>query len=367
MKVTLRQRHRGKLIHLYLDYYHKGDSRKESLNLTLFPKPENGKLEKWQKDQNDKNLNIAETIRLERWKEIQNDQYGFMNPNKLKGSFLEFVQRIGHQHYETKGTFDTWDSALKHLKNFANERNITFGELNAEWLTDFRTYLAKYTHAETKQPLALNTCYTYFNKIKAAIRQAHEEGIIKENFVHQVKGFTQSDPDREYLSLEELQRLEHTPCYNETLKRAFIFSALTGLRWSDIEALTWGQIRRSDELGWIILYRQKKTKSNEYLPISDETRARLGEPGPGDQLVFRNLTYSDTNNRRLQQWVNEAGIPKKITFHCARHTNATLLQAYDVDIYTISKLLGHKNVRTTEIYAKVVDAKKRAAANKIVL
>jgi len=81
----------------------------------------------------------------------------------------------------------------------------------------------------------------------------------------------------------------------------------------------------------------------------------------GDQKVFKGLRYSAWNNVKLSQWVMAAGIKKHITFHCARHTFATLLLTKDIDIYTVSKLLGHRELKTTQIYAKVIDQRKNQA------
>jgi site-specific recombinase XerD len=93
----------------------------------------------------------------------------------------------------------------------------------------------------------------------------------------------------------------------------------------------------------------------------------LGEKAEPIERVFKGLKYSAWHNIKLQQWVMRAGISKTITFHCARHTYATLQLTLGTDIYTVSKLLGHKDLKTTQVYAKIIDDKKKEAANKIVL
>ncbi|MCB0537648.1 MAG: integrase catalytic domain-containing protein, partial [Bacteroidetes bacterium] len=97
----------------------------------------------------------------------------------------------------------------------------------------------------------------------------------------------------------------------------------------------------------------------------DEARKLLGEKGADDERIFPNFKYGNWNKTLLKEWLWEAGIKKKITFHCARHTYATLQLTMGTDIYTVSKLLGHRNLSTTEIYAKVINEKKVEAANKI--
>ena len=159
-----------------------------------------------------------------------------------------------------------------------------------------------------------------------------------------------------------------TSSYNSSLpllKDAFIFSSLSGLRWSDVQKMIWSEIQHSNEMGWYIRFRQQKTKGVETLPISDQARKILGDEDEPEERVFKGLKYSSWHNVKLQQWMMRAGVSKTISFHCARHTYATLQLTLGTDIYTVSKLLGHKELKTTQIYAKVIDEKKREAANKI--
>jgi site-specific recombinase XerD len=93
----------------------------------------------------------------------------------------------------------------------------------------------------------------------------------------------------------------------------------------------------------------------------------LGDRKQQNDRVFEGLKYSAWYNLKLQQWMMKAGITKNITFHCARHTYATIQLTLGTDIYTVSKLLGHKDLRTTQIYAKVIDERKKEAANLITL
>lgn len=116
-------------------------------------------------------------------------------------------------------------------------------------------------------------------------------------------------------------------------------------------------------MGYKIVFKQKKVKRQEYLPIKESALEYLEERGEPYEKVFLGLKYSAWHNATLLNWVVSAGIPKKITFHCARHTHAILLLNAGVDIFTVSELLGHSEIRTTMIYAKIVDKKKREAVN----
>ena len=101
------------------------------------------------------------------------------------------------------------------------------------------------------------------------------------------------------------------------------------------------------------------------MPISSQAYQLCGERLDGKQLVFEGLPDPSWISKPLQRWIQSAGITKHITFHCSRHTYATLQLASGTDIYTVSKMLGHTNVRTTQVYTKVVDKKKEDAANAI--
>jgi integrase len=147
------------------------------------------------------------------------------------------------------------------------------------------------------------------------------------------------------------------------MKRAAIFSALTGLRFSDVKALKWSELRGRPGK-YYLQYRQQKTMVAEYMPISDDAAKLLGNRKDGDEVIFKNFSYSSIKIF-LTRWLAKADINKNITFHCFRHTYATLQLEFGTDIYTVSKMLGHKHIKTTQVYAKVVDRKKNQTVNKI--
>jgi integrase len=151
------------------------------------------------------------------------------------------------------------------------------------------------------------------------------------------------------------------------MKRAALFSILTGMRISDIQKLKWSEVHHSKANGYYIQFRQEKTEGEEVLPISAQAFNLLGERGKPADKIFAGMIYSAYENKCLYQWIADAGITKKITFHSFRHTFACLQLASGTDIYTVSKMLGHRELKTTQIYAKVIDQTKRAAADKIKL
>lgn len=360
MKVTLRKRNQGGKTSLYLDYYHKGKRKTEYLKLYLDPNPKS----KDERELNKKTLQLAETIRAQRQIEIQNGIYGFRDNEKMKGSFLAYIELLSEKRSGSSGNYGNWKSMLKHLKAFANPK-VTFAEVDKKFVQDFKEYLDNEAIAHSNQGLSQNSKYSYFNKLRAALKQAVKDGILPTNPSEGVDAFKQGEPEREFLTLEELQAAVEAECDMPQLKSAFIFSCLTGLRWSDIQKLLWSEVQHSNDLGHYIRFRQQKTKGAETLPISEQAVSLLGERKEPTDRVFKGLKYSSWHNLKLQQWMMRTGITKTISFHCARHTYATLQLTAGTDIYTVSKLLGHRELKTTQIYAKIIDDKKKEAANKI--
>jgi integrase len=201
------------------------------------------------------------------------------------------------------------------------------------------------------------------NKILAVCKKAFVDELMPD-VLPKVKRVKPEPSVRGFLQLDELQRLAKTECDPPTLKRAALFSALTGMRFCDIAKMRWNEVQPSPE-GYTVHFRIQKTKSATSIPISDKAIELLGSIGDPDALVFPHLVYSSWLNGRLREWTLAAGIIKKIRFHEFRHTYATLQISAGTDIYTVSKMLGHKDIATTEIYAKLVDAKKRETVNRI--
>lgn len=366
MNVTLRKRKKGDKISLYLDYYSNGKRNYEYLHLYIIPNPPRGRLSKDDNDENKKTLALAESIRSKRHLEIENGIYGFHDKGKLKSSFIRYMENLANKRKSSSGNYGNWDSTLKHIKKFTH-LDVTFEQLDKKWLEDFKYYLLNTARKSSEEPLSQNSASSYYNKVKAAVRQAYRDGIINRNPADQAEGIKPGEHEREFLTYEELQKVAQQECEVPVLKRAFLFSALSGLRWSDINKLTWSEVQHSKEIGHYIRFTQQKTKGAETLPISDQAFELLGKKGKPEDRVFLGLKYSAWYNLKLQQWVMKAGISKTITFHCARHTYATLQLTLGTDIYTVSKLLGHKDLKTTQVYAKIIDERKREAANKIKL
>ena len=367
MKVHLKERLSKKTgkISLYLEIY-KGYIKEEGkikhirdyeyLDYFLYEKPKN----QVEKQHNAEHLKFAEAVRAQRFLEIQNGTYGFNNVHLLNANFIEYFKKLAEERKESRGNYGNWDSALKQLVKYAG-KIVPFKNVTIEFCEGFKEFLLT-NKTKTGKPLAKNSVISYLNKLKAALNQAFDDKIINENPAKRIKNIKPDESNREYLTKEEVKALMETDCRYEVLKRAFLFSCFTGMRWSDINQLTWRYVRKSED-GYRVHFSQKKTKGVEYLDIPDIALEYIGEKGEPDERVFIGLKYSAYMNTALARWVLEAGITKLITFHCARHTYATILLEKDVNIRVIQDMLGHKELRTTLIYAKIIDKKRREAAS----
>ena len=188
------------------------------------------------------------------------------------------------------------------------------------------------------------------------IRTRNEKSHLKPKLQREV---------REYLVVDELQRLIRTPCKKEELKRMFLFSCFTGLRASDVTGLRCGEIVEDDNGGLEVCKIMKKTSLRVTVPLSKPAMNFLPIKKEGTSQF--DYVYSLRGIRNMTshivEWAKDAGIKKHVTFHVARHTFATLVLTQGADIYTVSKLLGHSDVSITQRCAKVIDKKKTEATH----
>lgn len=349
MKVNLREK---KLKHgrksLFLDFFIYGHRTIEYLNIHI--EKENGN----NKHENVEKRRVAEMVRAQREYEILRGQYNVPDYKKRK---LDLVQYYKKQVDKRSKDRSTWHNSYSKLNRFS-KGSISFGDITPEWIEQYQQFLLS--------EVAGTTAYHYYANFKYVVYHAMKEKIITENPCVLVKNLKKPDVKRDYLLLEEIQILSNTECPNPEVKQAFLFSCFTGLRLSDIYNLKWENIK-SD----VIEYRQKKTERNEYLDLPETAKDILSKkrieknifPMP-NMKIFKIPTISPLSNN-IRRWVKESKINKRITFHSARHTFATLCLTNGVDLYTVSKLLGHKDITTTQIYAKIVDAKKKEAVKLI--
>jgi integrase len=363
MNIKLRQRIRKHKISLILDIYHKGKRKLETLDLFLYPEPEKSRLTREQKNHNKENLRLAKLIRDKKSVEYQAKLYDIDDLSKRDASYIEYFKILLEKRKNSLGNYGNWDSVLKHILKFVNNEDVKFSDIDVSWILDIKYYFENKATSKHGKELSQNSKHSYFSKIKASLKQAQKEKIINENPAEQIEGIRQGEPEREFLTEEEVQEIIRHNCEIPVIKSAFLFGCFTGLRHSDIMKLKWSEIQFSKENGHYIRFQQKKTKGSETIPVNNDSIKLLGKRGNPEQKVFKDLTYSAWHNQKLKDWIKSAGIIKDVTFHCSRHTYATLLLTKGVDIMTVSKMLGHKDLKTTQVYAKIINQKKREAAD----
>ena len=357
---------------LYLDIYRNGKRHKEYLKLYLIDAKTPA-----EKEQNRQTLATAQAIKSKRLIEIQNGEYSFTRQFKDDTPFLEYFREMVEERKkrkDSKGNYGNWHSCLRYLEMYCDE-STTFRNVTPEFILGFKEFLnnvEKDTHKRVHprmerdlfQGLSQNSKLSYFNKLRACINHAFNNRIMPYNPLVGIEGFKAAEVKRDYLTLEEIKKLAATPCRYPALKRAFLFSCLTGLRKSDIQKITWGDVQKFGDFTRII-FKQKKTGGQEYLDITPQAEKYLGKRGNPEDRVFSGFTYGSFTSVELQRWCMAAGMYKELTFHCGRHTFAVLMLDLGADIYTVSKLLGHRELSTTQIYAKVLDKSKQNAVSLI--
>lgn len=325
--------------------------------------PEKSRIDK---ENNKQTLQFAEAIRAKRIVELRNGEFGFKKANLQNTLFFDYFEALCEKKKmsTTKANAEVWNACLYHLNLYERNKKITFADITSAWIIGFKKYLdtslVKGKEKHTSIKLSANTKFLYFTKFKACINQAYKDGIIKENPLLNVENYRSKEAVRMYLTYDEMKLLVDTPCESENLKRVFLFSCLTGLRKSDIERLKWEDVYLQGNFTRII-FRQKKTGGQEYLDINSQAAELMGERLGANEKVFKIDPCSSRCSKILQRWVDSAGIDKRITFHCARHSFAVMMLDIGTDLYTVSKLLGHREIGTTQIYAKVLDKSKQEA------
>jgi len=344
--------HKGKI---YLDIWHNGRRKWESLGLTV---PAD-------KAQKAEIMRLAGVCKSKREAQLLSGEWGMVDPVSGKQTLIEYMNSIA----EGRGQNDFAHKAVKYLELFPGG-NIAISGVTEKWLEDFQDYLLKDTNISKnpliKKPLSKKTIAHYMSAVRYALRKAARDRVIPRNPAVGVRGVSVPDSDRVYLTAPEVQRLANAPIHGELgaeVKRAFLFGCYTGFRISDLRTLVWGDIQRDPPQ---INKRQEKTERKAFVPlhsvawgIIDDKRLH-GYKDP----VFPALTKSKTNtNEYLKKWAKKAGIEKNIGWHTARHTFAVLSLESGAEIYTLSKLLGHTDVKTTQVYANATDKMKREAVN----
>ena len=415
-KVTLRSKPiSGNRESLFLDFYpaiidNKGkETRRQFLGLYLFHtvNPDNltaKKLDKYleftgidfltyqtmrkmELDKNKHTYMVAEVVRDARYKEIiskgvlsdlekraevqikkqeleqaEKDAMKDQEQMILNENFLKYFQLLARKRSGSNS--DNWQSSVKYFEIYCKGKCI-MRDITERFCENFKAYLLKVPSRKSdKVTLSNNSAVSYFNKFKAALTQAYKDGYLINDINKRIDCIKLVETSSVFLTMEELNKLAKTSCDNDVLKRAALFTALTGMRHIDVKNLIWKNVFFDKDNGYYMNYTQQKTKQVEdNTPISAQAFSLMGERGEPNENIFKGLVYSASTSKDLAKWLLTADIKKKITYHKFRHTYTVLQLSNGTDIYTVSKMLGHKSVSVTaRVYAKIVDETKRKAS-----
>lgn len=373
--IKLRVKKLSNSLSLYLDLYKDSKRQYEFLKLYLNEETDLGV-----KDRNRQTLEIANTILHQKIADLNKKGAGFVSP-KGKVNLIQYVlfqadealKKSGNPH----GYYYTLQSLAKHIELFAGTQT-TLLQVDKDFLIGFINYLKtaknfnyKRTGDEEKDKdviISQNTQHNLFMKFKYVIRKALKAGIITFNPLDALEDSDKPKAEggtREFLTIDEIKKLITTEFKHDNIKRAFLFCCLVGLRYSDVTSITWNDFEKDNKGDSILRLKIKKTGREEIFPVSDEALKMLPSQGSAaDEDIIFTLPKNDHANKYIKKWVASAGIKKRITFHCSRHTAATLNLSLGTPIETVSKLMGHTKISTTQIYAKIVDEKKKEAVNR---
>ena len=352
---------------LYLDIVSNGVRHKEFLKLYLMPETNRGT-----RSANNAVMRMAEEVKVKRTLEVMRDGLQLPDQEKKNVVLMDWLseQRVYYHDHGNTQYSKTIHNILRHLGNFpACRKGMRIKDITPDWLRRFLEYLRSDGVNKYGGRLCQETIYTYFTVLSIMLNKAVRLELIPSNPCHklsQAEKPQRRTKKREFLTIEELHKLANTECDDWRVKKAFMFCCFTGLRYIDVSRLKWKHIQKLGNGTYQLDITQKKTQEPVYIPLSKNAMKWLPEKGDNgrENYVFqfrdRSIIY-----KYLQDWGKRAGIEKHLIFHMSRHTCATLLLYYGADLYTVSKILGHTSIKSTQIYAKVVDAMKRKAVDNV--
>ena len=346
MAVNLRKKYYGKEsvskknrpYRFQLDYSHQGKRVRETIKDVEFLPSDTKEIRK-QKER------IINKIKADLEIDLANQSNGLIRRQFKKASFIKYFQSIADtKNPNTKGS---WDNTLKHIEEFHGTK-LKFEDVNERWLERFSDYLNK--------KLSQNSARTYLQKVNTALKQAVKQKIIINNPYDYVSKLKKEEKEMVYLTKDEVQEIINTEFFDNEVKNAFLFGCYTGLRFSDITSLKWSNIKDNQ-----IQLTQTKTKGAVYIPLNSNAERVLTLQSNTTTNIFKLSRHNSSVNRTLKKLIDKTSVDKDVSFHTSRHTFATLLISSGVNVFTVSKLLGHKDIESTLVYAKVISEEKEKA------
>ena len=304
---------------LYLDCYDNGTRSYEFLKLYLVPETSAAA-----RTRNEATLKAANTIKLKRILELTNNKAGLKNTSLKAKVLLSDWMETYRKNHEDRGVKDK-----KLIRNTIHAltgygMNIPLYRIDREYLVGLINYLRNDYRMGNGEKIKSYTAINYMACLRNAINTAVREEVLSENPYNRQspeEKIKKPECNREFLTIEEVKRMEVAPCKYEQIKQAFLFACYCGLRCSDIRKITWGQLSIEGDQHRLHIV-MHKTKSPIYLPLSKRAVSWMPERGDtkNDDRIFPTLPEQVSTPIYLQDWLDAAGITKPITFHCRRHS-----------------------------------------------
>jgi integrase len=321
------------------------------------------------------NKQISETLR-----NLENFELDLINQNKpfslsmlddffkpkQKVNFTDFIENEIKNGNYNKATKNNQSSTLKRLKQFKND--IDFNEITFEFLHDFNRFCEKQTlsfDGKSTKTLQHNTIYKYFSNIKIFVNLAINKNLMSyENYPFRKFKISLKPVEKSFLTPQEIILFEGVELTAENkkyqyVKDLFLFATYTGLRYSDVISLQKTDFETIDGNKYLVK-KMEKTGDTVRIPIFEIFKGKPIEI-INKYFTFKSVfCFEHLSNQHINNYLKEictlAGITKKVTFHTARHTTATYLLYKGVSITTVQKILGHRNLATTQIYGHIMDS-----------
>lgn len=349
---------------IYLDIYRNGVRSYEFLKLYIIP--ENTPFAKMQ---NEQTMQAANAIKAQRIIDLTNGEAGIRPSSKTRILFTDWIDQFAEKaklSHKGNGYVMMLNCTRRQLINYMGSTAKTklLQAIDEEFCIGFITYLNNVKTSNGK-PLSGTTIYHYSRWLKDIMQRAVADELISHNpidkLIQNKEMPTRPEVQMDYLTIDEVKTLMQTPLKQAIIKQAFLFACFTGLRISDVRNLQWSNIKTDGEtMRFEIIMKKTDTPLAGKIP----NIAKEWMPEPTDSpFVFANLPTASNIDTVIRRWVAQSGIKKHVTFHTARHSFATMGLTLGTDLYTVSKLLGHKSIATTQVYAQIIDKKKDEASD----
>ena len=298
-------------------------------------------------------------------------------PKRIFADWLDsHIEGIRRNPSYSQATYHNYHSCVNIIKEYLKHRRsprFLMSKIDKKFIVGLLDFM-KNTYKNTKSPdnpkdMSLHTLHLHQSTLVRMLNVAVKEGVMDKNPFYALgrhERIAKQQPERVYLTIEELLALIEAPTTNETTKQAFLFCCFTGLRYSDVSVLTWRNIKQVNDGLVVSIQSMQKTGKQVTIPLNQSALKWLPDRNgwkPG--LKVFDMTCLSTCDKCLKKMAAAAGIKKNVSFHTARHSMATLSLAAGGDLYTVGKLLGHTNINSTQVYADVVMETKIEAVNRI--